>query len=179
MAEQYAVPSPADRQTITCLYCGKALEIGRKTLSVTCKFCHKSLKMEDVVVKQYDARRAIETCGIITVEKKGTVVSDRLLCGGLVVRGKVKGNVTSRGTSAGWTRSRFEGKRIRTHAGGWGRCHARWRLQHRRYGKSISKSCDPKKLKFSLSILHSAGIVVATTITWSFETNFVLPVEVL
>jgi len=97
MAENYAVPSPNDRQTIVCLYCGQSQEIGRRAMSVTCKFCHKSLKLEDLAFKQYEARRAIETCGVVTVEKKGNVVADRVICGGLVVRGKLKGNITSRG----------------------------------------------------------------------------------
>ncbi len=33
----------------------------------------------------------------MTVEKKGNVIADRIHCGGLIVRGKVKGAVTSRG----------------------------------------------------------------------------------
>jgi hypothetical protein len=97
MAENYAVPSPNDRQTITCLYCGKAQDIGRKAMSVTCKFCNKALKLDDIPFSKYEARRAIETLGIVTIEKKGNVVSDRVLCGGLVVRGKIKGNIVSRG----------------------------------------------------------------------------------
>jgi hypothetical protein len=97
MAENYTVPTPGDRQTITCLYCGKPQDIGRKALSVTCKFCNKSLKLEDLSFKQYEARRTIETCGIVTVEKKANVVTDRILCGGLVVRGKLKGHITARG----------------------------------------------------------------------------------
>jgi hypothetical protein len=97
MSENYGIPAPNDRQTIVCLYCAKPQEIGRKAMSVTCRFCHKSLKLEDLFFKQYEARRAIETVGVVTVEKKANVVSDRVLCGGLVVRGKIRGNVTSRG----------------------------------------------------------------------------------
>jgi hypothetical protein len=97
MAEGLPLPAPADRQTITCLYCGKPQEIGRRAMTITCKFCNKSLKIEDLAFKAYEARRAIETCGVVTVEKKGNVVSDRILCGGLIVRGKLKGNITSRG----------------------------------------------------------------------------------
>ena len=97
MAEGLPLPTPGDRQTIICLYCGKPQEIGRKALTITCKFCNKSLKLEDLAFKSYEARRAIETCGVVTVEKKGNVVSDRILCGGLIVRGKLKGNITSRG----------------------------------------------------------------------------------
>jgi cytoskeletal protein CcmA (bactofilin family) len=97
MADSLPIPAPNDRQTIVCLHCGKPQEIGRKALTITCKFCHKSLKIEDIPFKGYEARRAIETCGVVTVEKRGNVIADRVICGGLIVRGKLKGNITSRG----------------------------------------------------------------------------------
>jgi hypothetical protein len=93
-------PSPAkpsdDRQSIRCLYCGKTQEVARRAMSITCKFCHKPLKLEDIPIKTYEARRNLATCGVITVEKKGTAVAD-IKCGGLIVRGKVKGTVESHG----------------------------------------------------------------------------------
>jgi hypothetical protein len=91
------VSQPDDQATIVCLYCEKPQQVSRKAKSVTCKFCYKPLKLEDLPIKAYEARRAVETCGVVTVEKKGTIVSDRVHCGGLIVRGKVKGNVISRG----------------------------------------------------------------------------------
>jgi hypothetical protein len=94
---EYSVPAPEDRLTISCLHCGKPQEVGRRAMSITCKFCNRSLKLEDIRFKEYQARRTIETCGIVTVEKKGNVVSDRIQCGGLIVRGKVKGTIVSRG----------------------------------------------------------------------------------
>ena len=94
---EYTVPTPDDRITITCLYCEKPQDVGRRALSITCKFCNKSLKLEDIRFKEYQARRAIETCGIVTIEKKGNVIADRVQCGGLIVRGKLKGEVISRG----------------------------------------------------------------------------------
>jgi hypothetical protein len=93
----YNVPSPDDRSTIVCLYCNRPQEVGRKAISVTCKFCNKSLRLEDQSFNKYEARRVIDTCGTVTVEKKGNVVADKINCGGLVVRGKVKGTVISRG----------------------------------------------------------------------------------
>jgi len=93
--EHTARPSE-DRQTISCLFCGKPQEVGRRAMSITCKFCHKSLKLEDISVKTYEARRNIATCGVVTVEKKGNAVAD-IKCGGLIVRGKVKGTVESHG----------------------------------------------------------------------------------
>jgi hypothetical protein len=85
-----------DRQSIRCLYCGKTQEVARRAMSITCKFCHKPLKLEDIPIKTYEARRNLATCGVVTVEKKGTAVAD-IKCGGLIVRGKVKGTVESNG----------------------------------------------------------------------------------
>ncbi len=97
-APSTSVPPPDDRLTIICLHCEKQQEVGRRALSITCKFCSKSLKLEDIPLNKYEARRTIETVGVVTVEKKGNVVvTDKINCGGLIVRGKVKGNVKSRG----------------------------------------------------------------------------------
>jgi len=92
-----SVPPPDDRITIVCLYCEKPFELSRKALNATCPFCNKSLVIEDVRIKEYRARRSIDTCGVVTVEKKGQAVVDKIHCGGLIVRGKVKGTVLSRG----------------------------------------------------------------------------------
>ena len=95
---EYNVPSPDDRSTIVCLYCNRPQEVGRRAMSVTCKFCNKSLKLEDITFKKYEARRVIDTCGVVTVEKKGNVVAtEKVNCGGLVVRGKLKATIISRG----------------------------------------------------------------------------------
>ena len=90
-------PAGDDRLSVICYHCDKPQDVSRRAMSVTCKFCYKPLKLQDEVIPKYEARRAIETIGIVTVEKKGNVVSDRIQCGGLIVRGKVKGHVTSRG----------------------------------------------------------------------------------
>jgi hypothetical protein len=86
-----------DRQTIVCLFCAKPQEVARRAMSVTCKFCHKPLKLEDIAIKQYQARRQIATCGVVTIEKKGSAITDSIKCGGLIVRGKVKGTIESLG----------------------------------------------------------------------------------
>jgi hypothetical protein len=94
---EYNIPSPEERQTVVCLFCNRPQEVGRKAISMTCKHCNRSLRLEDLRFKDYNARRVIETCGIVTIEKKGNVIADRINCGGLIVRGKVKGEVQSRG----------------------------------------------------------------------------------
>jgi hypothetical protein len=96
--EPIAVPSNGDDGiSIVCLHCRRAQQVARRALSITCRHCNKSLKLEDLPVKDYQARRSIETCGIVTVEKKGHIVADRILCGGLVVRGKIKAKISSQG----------------------------------------------------------------------------------
>ena len=55
---------PDDRVTIACLYCGKPQEVARRAMSITCKFCNKPLKLEDVSIKQYEARRQIGAMGV-------------------------------------------------------------------------------------------------------------------
>src|SRR6185503_2583753 len=96
-AHELNAPAGDDRATIVCLHCSKQQEVGRKAMTITCKFCYKSLQLKDLAFKQYEARRVIETCGVVTIEKKGNVVADRINCGGLIVRGKVKGIIHSRG----------------------------------------------------------------------------------
>lgn len=95
----YSVPPADDRQTIVCLHCGKPQEVGRKAMSITCKFCNKSLKLGDIPFDKYEARRTIETLGTVTIEKRGNVVvTDKINCGGVIVRGRVKGDIRSTGT---------------------------------------------------------------------------------
>ena len=100
-------------------------------MTVTCKFCNKSLKVEDLQFKKYEARRAIETLGVVTVEKKGIVNADRVLCGGLIVRGKLRGDVTSRGPVLVGPEAEIKGDVTAPHAGRRGRGGARRRLRHR------------------------------------------------
>jgi Polymer-forming cytoskeletal len=82
-----------DRQSIRCIHCGCAQQVSRRALTVTCKSCSKTLKIEPISIRRYQARRAIETCGALTIEKRGNVLSDRILCGELVVRGSVRAEV--------------------------------------------------------------------------------------
>ncbi|HEY3242171.1 MAG TPA: polymer-forming cytoskeletal protein [Phycisphaerae bacterium] len=90
-------PSRTDGKVILCTYCDQPQEVGRKAQTITCRFCYKRLNLEDAHIKQYEAHRAIETCGSVLIDKKGTVVAERLHCASLTVRGKLKANVISRG----------------------------------------------------------------------------------
>lgn len=90
-------PLGDDHVTIVCLYCNKPQDVGRRAMSIPCRYCQRSLCLENLVFNAYLARRVVETCGAVIIEEKGNVIVDRVLCGQLIVRGRLKGNVTSRG----------------------------------------------------------------------------------
>src|SRR5277367_1226343 len=94
-----AAPTGAgdDAAQVICYHCQRSLMVSRHALTVVCQHCHKAVRLEDFAITGYQARRVIETYGTITVEKNGQIISDKVVCGGLVVRGKVKGSVTSSG----------------------------------------------------------------------------------
>ena len=66
-------------------------------MSLPCRFCHKPLNLEDILITGYAARRVIETCGSITIEQKGDVTVNCLMCASLMLSGKLKGSVVSLG----------------------------------------------------------------------------------
>lgn len=86
-----------DRQVIRCIYCQLPQQVSHRALSVSCKYCHRAMRVEALTVSDFHARRAIEICGPFVIEKSGNVSSDRVLCHSLVVRGRVKANILSRG----------------------------------------------------------------------------------
>src|SRR5450432_3451137 len=84
-----------DRQQIHCLYCNQPQQVSLRALTINCRHCHKLLKLEPLTINAYQARRTIETCATITVDKKGNIFSDTILCGALVVRGKIRSDIIS------------------------------------------------------------------------------------
>jgi hypothetical protein len=96
--QNLSAAAPAgDRTTIHCIYCGKPQDVSARAQSVTCKFCYKRLNLKDESIAAHSSRKTVETIGMVTVEKRGTLIANPILCGGLIVRGKVKGAVRSRG----------------------------------------------------------------------------------
>jgi bactofilin len=94
---EYTTDDPENGRTIRCLHCRQSQQVSLRAISVTCRFCNRLLKVEPVVIRKYQARRVIETCSCLTVEEQGNVFSDQILCGSLVARGLIKGNIISFG----------------------------------------------------------------------------------
>ncbi len=91
-------PTPSDeKRNVTCIHCGHTNEISPRALSATCFGCRKALRLDEVRIKDYQARRVIETCATLTVERKGDLRATTLLCSGAILRGKSQGALTSTG----------------------------------------------------------------------------------
>ena len=93
-------------------------------------------------IKDYQARRSLETGGSVTVEKKGNVVADKILCGSLVARGADQGEHRKSGHGV----DRPGGGDTRRHhraadcGGGWrgvGGELSDWRRRTARFGQVI------------------------------------------
>ena len=76
--------------THRCYECGGEVQTSRRAMTIPCKHCGKTIRLEDVTVTRYESRRDVATTGVITVDKKGELLADRLRCNGLIVRGSLK-----------------------------------------------------------------------------------------
>ena len=60
---------------VYCYHCGRRIEIGRRTMSTPCPGCHKTVLVEDIVVKGYTGVNNFETCGRLIVRRRGHAVA--------------------------------------------------------------------------------------------------------
>jgi cytoskeletal protein CcmA (bactofilin family) len=90
-------PTPTQGRVVVCIYCRRPQEVGTLAMSIPCRFCHRSLALEDVRIAGYAARRVIETCGSVIIEPKGDVTVNSITCAALELAGRLKGNVVCLG----------------------------------------------------------------------------------
>jgi CRISPR/Cas system-associated exonuclease Cas4 (RecB family) len=84
---------PTGPRTITCPHCGGSQEASASAQSVVCRNCNTTVKIVDHKITQYSATVALETCGTVTIEKKGAlVVQKHVVASDLTVKGSLKGN---------------------------------------------------------------------------------------
>jgi hypothetical protein len=84
---------PTGPRIIHCPNCSGAQEVGASALSVVCRTCNVSVKIADEKITQYSATVSLETCGSLTIEKKGAlVVQKRVVASDLTLKGSLKGN---------------------------------------------------------------------------------------
>src|SRR5262245_20329708 len=86
----------AARRLIFCPRCDARQEVSKVTKSTSCPGCHRNILTSDVEINEYCAKIEMYTAGIVNVGKKGTLIAE-VRAEGVVVKGEVKGPVTSRG----------------------------------------------------------------------------------
>jgi len=84
------------RRLIFCPRCDARQEVSKVTKSTSCPGCHRNISTSDVEINEYCAKIEMYTAGVVTVGKKGTLIAE-VRAEGVVVKGEVKGPVTSRG----------------------------------------------------------------------------------
>ncbi len=84
------------RRLIFCPRCDARQEVSRATKSTSCPGCHRNISTTDVEIGEYCAKIEMYTAGVITVGRKGTLIAE-VRAEGVVVKGEIKGPVTSRG----------------------------------------------------------------------------------
>ena len=90
-----AIPS----REVRCYLCGHAFEVSAKAMTSSCPQCHKGLRVEDVVVKNVQAVRKLQTCGKLTIERKGRVIASLVEAqGGVDCKGALEGRVVTGGS---------------------------------------------------------------------------------
>lgn len=87
---------PAGPRLVQCYLCKHRFDISRKAMTVSCPACHKPLLVQDVVVKTLQAVKKLQTCGRLTVQKKGRVIADLVEAhGGIDVSGTLHAKVVN------------------------------------------------------------------------------------
>ena len=103
------------RRTVRCYLCAHHFEVSLKTMSTACPKCNRAIKIEDVVVKTYLPVIDLQTCGAITITKKGRVAAKNIDCGGdLVIEGVIEGAVVTDGEVRMGPKSSWKGAHLRT-----------------------------------------------------------------
>jgi hypothetical protein len=75
-------PKEAPKRFVRCYFCGRDQEVSPRALSASCPGCHKAIRIEDLNVNTYVPVNDLQTCGSITVTKKGRIAAKRIQSGG-------------------------------------------------------------------------------------------------
>lgn len=86
----------AGRRLIFCPRCDARQEVSRVTKSTSCPGCHRNISTQDLEINEYCAKIEMYTAGVVTVGRRGTLIAE-VRAEGVVVKGEVKGPITSRG----------------------------------------------------------------------------------
>ncbi len=91
------LPTKTLRQA-TCYHCRRAFQASSHAITLTCPHCYKRVGLEDQIIHGAHHVKALETAGIVIVEKKGWLKTPRVQVGErMEVHGRVEASVICNG----------------------------------------------------------------------------------
>ncbi|MHC5002640.1 MAG: polymer-forming cytoskeletal protein [Planctomycetota bacterium] len=103
------------KRGVRCYLCGHRFDVSTKTLSTACPGCFSAIKVEDVVVKTYLPVNDLQTCGKITITRRGRVAARRIQCGGgIVCEGIIEGSIETDGEVEMGAKASWKGKALQS-----------------------------------------------------------------
>lgn len=100
-----ATPRP-----VHCYHCGHRFEVSLRTMSLPCPQCHRTLVVEDVVIRNYRPVKTLATCGRLIVRRGGRVVAQTIEAhAGVECHGAVHASVRSGGPVTLGARAEWKG----------------------------------------------------------------------
>ncbi len=82
---------------ISCFSCGATQQVSSAAESTQCPKCSSYIDLRDFKIAGAFGR-SIQTQGDVIISSKGDVTSQRILCGGAVIEGKMRGQMVCTGT---------------------------------------------------------------------------------
>jgi len=108
MARKKATQKASTPREVRCYHCGHRFEVSARAMTGSCPGCYGSLMLDDLVIKNTQSYRKLQTCGKIHIQARGRVIADLVdAAEGITVTGKLeakayRGGPVSIGPRALW-----------------------------------------------------------------------------
>jgi cytoskeletal protein CcmA (bactofilin family) len=67
---------PASPRSVRCYHCGHRFDVSARAMTGSCPKCYAKLMLDDIVIKNTQSYRKLQTCGRLVVEARGRVIAD-------------------------------------------------------------------------------------------------------
>lgn len=95
---------------VQCYHCRQTFDVGARAMTITCPKCFKRVQVQDVVVKEAQGLKRLQTCGKIIIERKGRVIADLVEAHeGIEVKGILQAAVVAGGPVVLRSKSKWKG----------------------------------------------------------------------
>ncbi len=102
-------PDPPSR-SVQCYHCRRAFTVPARAMSCSCPRCYKRVTIDDLVVSGNCWAARLQTCGYLTVERRGHLVASVIEARvGMQIDGYVEGQIVSGGKVWLGPRARIRG----------------------------------------------------------------------